>query len=76
MALVKCWNSIKINTNKMFTSTIEGLFVFFLQWGDPFLLLRENTGALRVKRNPPQAFVSMHKRFHLNDLCAAQGNSF
>lgn len=29
MALVKCWNSIKINTNKMFTSTIEGLFVFF-----------------------------------------------
>lgn len=45
MALVKCWNSIKINTNKMFTSTIEGLFVFSsLQWGDPFLLLRENTG--------------------------------
>lgn len=33
---------------------------------------KKDTGALSVRRNTPQTTLSMHNKFHLNDLCAAQ----
>lgn len=72
MTFMQHWNSIKINTNEMFTSMAAGILSGVGFSSSP----GETLGVLRVRRNPPQASLSMHNRFYLNDLCAAQSNGF
>lgn len=46
------------------------------RWRGPLFLSRRDTGAVKVRRNPPQTRFPMHDRFHLNDSCGAQSKRF